>query len=152
MVIKHISKLGTAILLAVLVFSCGKETQSTTQGGGTFVIKATISPPLQAGKNGMQQSNQVQLSCVTSQFWSGIDKSTSLSEISTDPISVTSGQNVSCILSISNGYDFVCRTVTLEGIQNGKTIKTYTLSLGYNSSSLTTCIDGNGGHKNFIIQ
>jgi len=41
-----------ALFFSLLFYSCGKETQNTTQGGGKFVVTAKISPPLQSGTNG----------------------------------------------------------------------------------------------------
>ncbi len=152
---KTATMLFASILLTIGFFSCGKETQSTTQGGGIFVIKATITPPLQFGKSSAQvpQSNLFQLwgSGFLSK-WDGNSNSTELSEIMSDEISVTSGQNLSCWFMISNSYDFSCRTIKLEGIQNGKTIKTYTLSMGMGSNGATLCTDGNQNQKSFIIQ
>lgn len=152
---KTATMLCASLLLTIGFLSCGKETQSTTQGGGTFVIKATVTPPLQFGKSSAQipQINIFQLwgSGFLSK-WDGNSNSTNLSEIVTDEISVTSGQNLSCFLHITNQYDFVCRTIKLEGIQNGKVIKTYTLSMGFKSSSADMCTDGYQNQKTFIIQ
>jgi hypothetical protein len=85
--------------------------------------------------------------------WMGNSASQNLSQMISDDISVTSGQNMFCIIQINNMYDFTCRTITAEGIQNGKVIKTYTLEQGYkNGSTLIMCIDGVNVTKNFIIQ
>ena len=94
MIIKHITKLGTAILLAVLVFSCGKETQTTTQGGGKFIIKATFTPPLQFGKIVSAYNSTRIWGLGFDIMWDGISKQYDLSELTTDELSVTSGQNI----------------------------------------------------------
>lgn len=148
---KHITKLGTAILLAVLVFSCGKETQTTTQGGGRFIIKATFTPPLQFGQIVSKYNSTRMYGIGFDVMWDGVSKLYDLFELTTDELSVTSGQNIAFYFNLSNGYDFQCRNVKIEGIQNGKVIKTYNFSMGY-SSPTTYCNDGLGINKNFIVQ
>jgi hypothetical protein len=153
---KHITKLGTAIILAVLVFSCGKESQSTTQGGGTFIVRAKISPPLQSGKTIQSQVsvyNGISLwGLGFSTTWDGSAQTQGISEIISNEISVTSGQNVMAYIRISNLYDFTCRTITLEGIQNGKIIKSYTLNMGYNGSPSAFCTGQLSQNRNFIME
>ncbi len=149
-------KTSTILLLSFLLslglFSCGKETQSTTQGGGTFICKVSISPPLQAGSVSSGQYNTIQIwGGGFLSKWDGSANSVSLSELSSDPISVTSGQNVTCYLFVANSYDLACRTITIDGIQNGKTIKSYTLSMG-SSGATMPCTDGIQNQKTFIIQ
>ena len=148
---KHITKLGTAMLLAVLVFSCGKETQTTTQGGGRFIIKATFTPPLQFGQIVSKYNSTRMYGIGFDVVWDGISKQYDLTELTTDDLSVTSGQNIAFYFNLYNGYDFQCRNVKIEGIQNGKVIKTYNFSMGY-SSPTTCCNDGFGINKNFIVQ
>ena len=152
--LNKISPVILALVCTFIIFSCGKETQSTTQGGGTFNLKLTISPPLQFGKNASGQINTLFMQTTNIQKqWSGNGASQSLSQVISDDISVTSGQNVFCIIQISNQYDFACRTITAEGIQNGKVIKTYTLEQGYkDATTLSLCLDGITITKNFIIQ
>lgn len=150
---KTATMLCASLLLTIGFFSCGKETQSTTQGGGKFYVKAKISPPLQSGKNAMQglYYNQFQLAIAGSAAkWDGSTNSQILSELVTDEISVTAGQNVVVMVNLANSYDVSCRTVTIEGIQNGRVIKSYTFSMGMSSSS-TYCSDGGTQQKNFII-
>jgi hypothetical protein len=151
--IKSTKAFVLSIVLTVLIFSCGKETQSSTQGGGTFNLRLTISPPLQFGKNASSASNTLFMQATNIQKqWSGNSASQSLSQIISDDISVTSGQNVFCIIQIMNQYDYVCRTVIAEGIQNGKVIKTYNLELGIKDAAAASyCIDGFQNTKNFII-
>lgn len=151
---KTATMLCASLLLTIGFFSCGKETQSTTQGGGTFVIKATITPPLQFGKSTAQFPTYNAFQLWGSGFqskWDGSSNSTDLSEILSDEISVTSGQNFSCLISCNNGYDLVCRTIKLEGIQNGKVIKTYSINMGQKQGG-ELCIDGITSQKSFIIQ
>lgn len=143
----------TAILFTSLVISCGKETQATTQGGGTFIVRVKISPSLQTGTAGqIPQSNMIQVwGGGFATTWNGSSQTQSLSEISTDEISVTSGQNLPVYCILNNAYDFNCRTVTIEGLQNGKVIKTFVLNMGQKPGSLM-CTDGIQINKNFIIQ
>jgi hypothetical protein len=152
--LNNISIVILALITTLTIFSCGKETQSTTQGGGTFNLKLTISPPLQFGSSPSSGQNTLfmQVGNIQKQ-WMGNSASQNLSQMISDDISVTSGQNMFCIIQINNTYDFTCRTITAEGIQNGKVIKTYTLEQGYkNGSTLIMCIDGVNVTKNFIIQ
>ena len=145
--------LCASLLLTIGFFSCGKETQSTTQGGGKFYVKAKISPPLQSGKSVIALGyNIFQLAIAGSASkWDGSTNSQSLSELVTDEFSVTAGQNIGIMVNLSNTYDVSCRTVTIEGIQNGKVIKSYTFSMGMSSTS-SYCSDGYVQQKNFIIE
>jgi len=89
----------------------------------------------------------------SSKAWLGQSQSNSISELSTDEIAVTKGQNIGVVAALSNAYDLNCRTITLQGIQNGKIIKTYTLNIGYDGSLTKFCKDGNTTiQKNFIIE
>ena len=142
-----------ALFFSLLLYSCGKETQNTTQGGGKFVVTAKVSPPLQAGSNsGAYNLFQIAVAG-SSNTWLGQSQSNSISELSTDEIAVTKGQNIGVVAMLSNAYDLTCRTITLQGIQNGKIIKTYTLNIGYDGSLTKFCKDGNTTiQKNFIIE
>jgi hypothetical protein len=151
---KNIFRLSIiALTLQLSILSCGKETQNTTQGGGVFKITAKISPPLQIGVvNGGMNAFSLGINGSTAQ-WIGNSASSNLSEITTDELSVTSGQNITSIIYLSNAYDQVCRTVTLEGIQNGKVIKTYNLELGIKDAAKALyCKDGYQITKNFIAE
>jgi hypothetical protein len=140
-----------ALTLQAFILSCGKETQNTTQGGGVFKIKAKISPALQFGQNGTGvNAFSLGINGSTAQ-WIGNSASSNLSEITTDELSVTSGQNITSIIYLNNGYDQVCRTVTLEGIQNGKIVKLYTLNMG-SSKTTVVCPDNTTATKNFIAE
>ena len=149
----NIRRFLVSICLTILVVACGKETQSSTQGGGKFVVRVKFSPSLQVGTSGQAgTSNSIMVwGAGFSSRWDGVNQSQALSEITTDEISVTSGQNLPVYITMGNMFDRNCRTVTLEGIQNGKVIKTYNLSLGY-KSDLSICVDGLQANKNFIIQ
>ena len=140
MIIKHITKLGTAILLAVLVFSCGKETQATTQGGGMFKIRYTITPALQ--NEGTPFQSMFTAQCLSpgfesmSVFWYGHLVTKPLSTIETYEYSVTKGQNISIPgIGCYNGLNLICRTVKIEGIINGKVFQTLTKELGMLSTT-----------------
>lgn len=136
------------------MFSCGKETQSSTQGGGIFNLKLTIDPPLQFGKNASGQINTLLMQTTSTQKqWSGNNVSQSLSQIISDDVSVTSAQNVFCLIQIINGYDNICRTVVAEAVQNGKVIKTFNLELGFkDATGASYCTDGYQTTKNVVIQ
>jgi hypothetical protein len=149
-------KTSTILLLSFLLslglFSCGKETQSTTQGGGVFKVRITIDPPLQSGMSATSGFNLVTIQVASAlKSWSGTQQTAPLSTFETDEISVTSGQNVQFFISqFINLYDRNCRSVKYEAIQNGKINETHTLSLGYNGT--LSCADGMTVSKNFIIK
>ena len=124
---KYITKLGTAILLAVLIFSCDKQTQnSPITNNGKFKIKITITPPFQAGTNGLsvQGFNQIKVATGVSFDWYGTQETKNLNEFYTNEFPVKSGYQY-CGFSIFNGYDRICRNIKLEGFQNGKIIQTF---------------------------
>ncbi len=158
MIIKHITKLGTAILLAVLVFSCGKETQTTTQGGGLFKIRYTITPALENGGTFLN-SSRFNAPCLSPGFevmlvqWYGYTASKALSTIETNEYSVTKGQNISIPgITCYNELNLICRTVKIEGIINGKVFQTLTKELGMLSTSPAVyCKDQTSPGFNFII-
>lgn len=142
---KNIKLISTAVLLAVLVFSCGKETQSTTQGGGTFYVRVTINPPLQFGVNPL--GNYVGIGCLTStKTWNSQNQTSNLTSLQCDEVTVTSGQNIQATFMLRTLYDHQCRNVLLEGVQNGKVIKSYTYEIGDNS-----CKDLFQQFPNFIM-
>jgi hypothetical protein len=136
----------------LLLGSCGKETQSTTQGGGVFKVRVTIDPPLQPGVSSPFLSNSVNIIMAGNiRGWNGGLQTVPLSTLETDEISVTSGQNVQLFITdFSNIVDRNCRTVKYEAIQNGKINEVHIVSLGYNGSS-SLCADGVSVSKNFIM-
>ena len=136
--------------------SCGKETQSTAQGGGVFKVKVTVNPPLQKGiglSPSEYNSAGVSIAGFLNTGWSGNTNNADLSNFTTEEIAVTNGQNLSVYVYVSNFKDLNCRDVKIEGIQNGKVIKTYNYSMGYKSLLPTPnlCLDGNAVQNNFII-
>jgi hypothetical protein len=140
---------------SVLLGSCGKETQNTTQGGGVFKVRVTIDPPLQSGTapNGGSNAILFNITGVATYTWYGNQRTNALSTIETDELSVTTGQNISIWLqSFSNTYDFMCRTVKIEALQNGKVNETHIFSLGFNNDYTKLCGDGASVSKNFIIK
>ena len=150
------TKICKHLLLLTLVagiFSCGKETQSSTQGGGTFKLRVTITPALQSGED-LQNfgTNQFMFAFGSSIYnWIGITASAPLSGYETDEVSVTKGQNISCTLGLNSSYDLVCRTVQIDAVLNGKVIKTVSKNMGQNGNMLTYCKDGISSTVNFII-
>ncbi len=141
-----------ASLTLTLIISCGKENQTSTNGGGVFKVRVTIDPPLQPGLNsGAYNSIGISVS-TTTKSWTGIQQTKQLSTIETDEISVTKGQNIQfTISSFLNNYDRICRTIKYEAIQNGKVNETHIASLGIDNSGMI-CADGLMINKNFIIK
>jgi len=127
---KHITKLGTAILLAVLVFSCGKETQSTTQGGGKLKLVLTSTPTITNGEI-----------FIPNIFNPGAGQGSYLDikkngKVETDEFSVTSGQNFA--VTVIGGTTTGCTTLKLEAFVNGKLIQTISHTAG-GQPGTTTC-------------
>jgi hypothetical protein len=127
---KHITKLGTAMLLAVLVFSCGKETQSTTQGGGKLKLVLTSTPTNTAGVIFMPNI----FNPGTSQGMYADTKKNG--KVETDEFAVTKGQNFS--VTLYGGSATGCTTLKLEAYVDGKLIQTITHTAG-GTYGVTTC-------------
>jgi hypothetical protein len=127
---KHITKLGTAILLVVLVFSCGKETQATTQGGGKLKLVLTSTPLNFAGEIHMPNIFNPGTSIGR---YIDIKKN---GKVETDEFAVTKGQNFSVILY--GGTATGCTSLKLEAFVDGKLIQTITHTAG-GTYGTTTC-------------
>ena len=146
-----------SLALTILVFSCGKETQATTQGGGLFKYRVTITPPLQFGKTGQfnTKSNNVFItvpSLGTGYQWNGDQMTSNYSTYESQEFSVTKGQNILFQVGIVNTYDLICRNVKIEALINGNVFKTVTQEKGYSSDSpLIKCKDFDAPTLNFII-
>jgi hypothetical protein len=131
---KRFTIFTTTLLLTALIVSCGKETQSSTQGGGMFKVRVTITPPLNNG-GAIGNSNTFAVLLPENYQWNGYLQSSSLSSWQSQEISVTKGQNVQTNLAINTYFDLKCRQVKFEGILNGNVIKTIDLELGQTSIS-----------------
>jgi hypothetical protein len=144
---KTLYLLFTATVFTALLLGCGKETQSSTQGGGLFKFKVTITPPLQGSAVGPFQINSSALSI--NYLWT--TGSPDLSVYESQEYSVTKGQNISVGFynTLANN---VCYQVKVEGLLDNKVFKSTTLELGYKSIIPTiTCKDGTNQQVNFII-
>ena len=159
MLFKHITKLGTAILLAVLVFSCGKETQSSTQGGGNLKVKISVYPPLQIGKDSTSLNTNFNQFGATVDYqtymWNGLNDKSSFISWESQEFAVTKGQNFLVSTLVYNNYDFVCRSVKIEAYLNNVIFKVINLELGFDGNNNTKCKDqpniGSGNSINLII-
>lgn len=150
----------TALILTLIFYSCGKETQSSTQGGGLFKIRYTITPSLQIGlgaggigSNGFTSLCNIQGLSGLTLMWYGSSASMPFSTMETNEFSVTKGQNVGIGgIAIANQIDYQCRTLKIEAIINGKVFNTIVKEMGYsNSKPLTKCKDFDQNSVNFII-
>jgi hypothetical protein len=155
---KTLYLLFTATVFTALLLGCGKETQSSTQGGGLFKVRVTITPPLQSGfTNGGVDFNYFNIlaSPLAALYtWYGYNNSSNLSVYESQEYSVTKGQNISVGVGLSNNYDKICRQVTVEGLTDNKVFKTVTLELGVKSTTPTMlyCKDSQNPQAiNFII-
>jgi hypothetical protein len=154
---KSIKAIASSIILTVLIFSCGKETQSSTQGGGLFKYRVTITPPLHYGATGQfkNQSNYLQVGVIpiaSSYIWDGKQLSDDFTTYESQEYSVTQGQNITFTYFIDNSYDLVCRTVKIEALINGNVFKTVTQEKGYSSiSPMIKCKDFDAPAINFIM-
>ena len=117
-----IISIGFALSI-LLLGSCGKETQSTTQGGGKIYIKLTSSPannteaifvPVVFGEFGM---NKIYYPKTVN---SGI--------ITTDSFNVVKGQNFP--ITISGGNTTSCSNILVEVFLDGKLYKSRIFSVG----------------------
>lgn len=147
--IVKIKLIFTSLILSFLIYSCGKENQSTTQSGGKFYVKVTISPPLQLGKNMFQIAF---VDIVNLKQWNGITGSNPCSELTSFEADVVGGQEIKVDIICQNNEDYLCRTVTLQGILNGKIIKTYSLSMGNDKTNSNFCPNGEETQTIFTIQ
>ena len=130
MIIKHITKLGTAILLAVLVFSCGKETQTTTQGGGKLKLFLTSTP---TNTNGVINMPNIFNPGTLQGAYADTKRN---GKVETDEFAVTQGQNFQ--VTLYGGTATGCTTLKLEAYVNGKLIQTITHTAG-GTAGTTTC-------------
>lgn len=153
---KSIKAIASSFLLTVLIFSCGKETQNSTQGGGKFKIRYTISPALSFGTSSGNFFNTI---ATTQGFsglnlrWFGNSSSSDLTTIETVEYSVTKGQNIS-IGHVVNNDDKVCRSLKIEGLINGNVFFSTTKLLGISGGTPaqpTKCADTDNNSVNFII-
>jgi hypothetical protein len=143
-----------SLVCTLILFSCGKETQTITPVKQKFYVKAKISPPLQTGQSQGPGSNnflKIYLPPLEEIRWYGVSNTQILTEFSSKEIELNSGEVCSATIRIQNQYDLKCRTITLEGIQNGKVIQTYTLNMGASPSG-TACTDGVSVQKSFTLQ
>lgn len=151
--------LTITLCLTILIFACGKETQSSTQGGGNFKIRYTIIPALQNGLNSVQASNQFHSLCNSSPsltglslHWWGSNSNNPFSTIETNEFAVTKGQNVTIqAITLINSYDYQCRSVKIEAFINGKLFNTVTREMGYSSANGVKCLDFDQNSVNYII-
>lgn len=145
------------LLLTALVVSCGKETQSSTQGGGICKIRYTITPPLQPGiRLGIYYNSFAPYSLNTG--WLGTTQTQPLSTTETQEFSVTKGQNVGVGASLQNLYDLVCRQVKVDFLIDNSVKKTVILEMGYSkydtsdpNNPVLYCKDGVQASLNFIV-
>jgi hypothetical protein len=148
----------TALILTLIFYSCGKETQSSTQGGGLFKIRYTITPQLDFGyvnnyNNIFQTFNNIQGLTGLNIMWVGGQQSSPLSTIETIELSTTKGQNISTNTFLTNSINRICHTVKIEGIINGKVFQTFSKEYGTTGTGLNAvnCKDQGQTAVNFII-
>lgn len=154
---KNIKILTVTSFLVLWLFSCDKEAQKSQQGGGLFKFKIYVSLPLQHGLNGSSVSfNNIIINTNTTigLWWMGQSNNIQFADWTSEEISVVKEQNISVSLSLTNAYDNVCRSLKIEGIQNGKILKSMTYELGRSNSTppITYCKDGSGININFVVE
>lgn len=145
---KTLYLLFSATLFTALLLGCGKETQSSTQGGGLFKFKVTITPPLQSGKSDQLQITTTPIALIYQ--WFGLTSSTNLSLYESQEYSVSKGQNVSATFYLGNS-DNACRQVTVVGLIDNKVFKTETLEMGVKSANPPIYCKDQNPTINFII-
>jgi hypothetical protein len=155
---KTLYLLFTATVFTALLLGCGKETQSSTQGGGICKIRATITPPLQPGISSSTSSYNTFGYFNSFGDFNGSAETKSFSNAETQEFSVTKGQNVTITVAVSNLYDVVCRQVKVEFLIDNNVKKTEFLEMGYSKYNPTDpnnpilyCKDGTLKSLNFIV-
>lgn len=159
--IKKITPIITALAFVISIISYGKETQSSTQGGGLFKIRYTITPSLQNGLGGTGGTRQniftsmcnIQGLSGLNTMWYGGSASAPFSTMETNEFSVTKGQNLGFgAIQILNDIDYQCRTLKIEAIINGKVFNAVIKELGYSSfNPLIKCKDFDQNSVNFVV-
>jgi hypothetical protein len=124
--VKNTFKLIVIAYAILLMCSCGKETQSTTQGGGKLVIKLTSSPA--NNTEGIVVGNMFNVG--TSVKFYVPKKNSGL--VLTDTFNVTAGQNFP--IALFGGVTNSCSNITVEAYLNGKLYKTKTFNVGGNGN------------------
>ncbi len=122
--------LGIALILTVIIISCSKETQSTTQGGGKLKLVLTSSP---TNTVGMIQMPNIFNPGTTTSYYQDTKKN---GKVETDEFAVTKGQNFSVL--VYGGTSTGCTTLKLEAFVDGKLIQTISHTAGGNYGT-TTC-------------
>jgi hypothetical protein len=152
---KTLYLLFTATVFTALLLGCGKETQSSTQGGGIFKLRVNINPPLQYGSSGVSgsQYNLFQIiSPAGTTLWMGNSQSVDLSSWESPEISVTKGQNLPVTVGLNDLKDLKCHQVKIDGLIDNKVIKSVVLELGQTSlNPIVQCKDVNNTNINFIV-
>lgn len=143
--------------LIVGILSCDKE-----DGGGKLTFKVTITPALQKGGN----TNTIAYQTLYNMFgfhvgkdvknldshylWIGYQEDQSLGSYEKE-LTVSKGQNITCLVQVYNQYDYVCRNVQIDALLNGTVIKKFTKNMGSKSSLNVDCKDGEEDTINLII-
>jgi hypothetical protein len=157
-----------ATLFTIFLFGCGKETQSSTQGGGLFKYKVTISPSLDTGMGPAIYMgvllprvtvNMVTISAATGSgyVWHGQTEPKPFSVYEDrNEFSVTKGQNIAVYVNIGNQKNPGCIQIRVDGYIDGKIFKTFNAQGGYQTYTYPTgvyCPNSNNGFQqfNFII-
>jgi hypothetical protein len=151
---KLVTIFTVTFILTALLISCDKETPSS-QGGGVFKVKVSITPPLTGGTNANFGFNYFQLGSVGGSLMfhgSTYNESNTLSNWEGQEVSVTKGQNIPVMIGLNSLYDLKCRKVLLEGFLDGKLLKSVSLELGQTSAvPIVNCKDQQTTTINFII-
>jgi hypothetical protein len=132
--LKFIGLLFTTLILG----SCGKETQSTTQGGGKLYIKLTSSPA--------NNTEAIFVPAVFGEFGMNkiyYPKTINSGIITTDSFNVVKGQNFP--ITISGGNTTSCSNILVEVFLDGKLYRTRNFSVGGIPTGL------NGGPSNICL-
>jgi hypothetical protein len=158
-----------ATLFTIFLFGCGKETQSSTQGGGLFKYKVTITPSLDTGMGSVTfgglfyprltyNTVNIQVPALMSSYgWSSQIEPKPFSVYENpNEFSVTKGQNIAVNVNIVNQKNPGCIQIRLDGYIDGKIFKTFNAQGGYQTFTYPTgvfCPNSNNGSQqfNFII-
>ena len=137
--------------LALLILSCGND-PNNNNNQIVISVRAQVSPPLQSGVSSNGTSNTLTLSVPGGKAWSGNLESQSISELHSDDYLTYPG-NLPVTITLTNYYDLICRTVSIDTYVDGNVFDSRLVELGSQSLGLspTFCQDGIQVSYNLII-
>ena len=139
------------VVPVLLLFGCGNNSNNNNQM--VISVRVQVSPPLQSGVSTVNgTSNMLAISVVGGKVWSGNLETQSISELHSDDYLTYTG-NLPVAVTLSNYYDLICRTVSIDTYVDGNIFDSRVAEMGYQSLGVspTVCQDGMQVSYNLII-